>query len=70
MTTKWLVRDYHESDLEDVVRLCDSMSRDQSSIFSLAECIRALRSKQPTVVAVRQGRIVGAALSVVSGERA
>jgi hypothetical protein len=70
MTTKWLVREYHESDLEDVVRLCDSTSRDQSSVFSLAECIGALRSKQPTVVAVRQGRIVGAALSVVSGERA
>ena len=68
--TRWLVREYHDNDLEDVVRLCDSTSGDQSSVFSLAECIGALRSRQPAVIAVQQGRVVGAALSTVSGERA
>jgi GNAT superfamily N-acetyltransferase len=68
--TRWLIREYHDNDLEDVVRLCDSTSRDQASVFSLAECIGALRARQPAVIAVHQGRVVGAALSIVSGERA
>lgn len=70
MTDPWLIREYHDNDLEDVVRLCDSTPQQQSSVFSLADCIGALRSRQPAVVAVHQGQIVGAALSVVSGERA
>lgn len=66
---RWLVRDYHDDDLESVVRLCDATSVGQKSVFSLAECIGALRARHPAVVAVHQGRVIGSALSSVSGER-
>lgn len=66
---RWLLRDYHDDDLEAVVRLCDATSAGQESMFSLAECIGALRARHPAVVAVRGGRLIGAALSSVSGER-
>ncbi|MGH3952162.1 MAG: GNAT family N-acetyltransferase, partial [Pseudonocardiaceae bacterium] len=66
---RWLLRDYHDDDLESVVRLCDATSEGQESVFSLAECIGALRARHPAVVAVRGGRLIGAALSSVSGER-
>ena len=70
MTKPWLVREYHDDDLEAIVRLCDSTPQDQASVFSLAECIGALRSRQPAVVAINRGRLIGAAASVVSGDRA
>ncbi|WP_238161017.1 ATP-binding protein [Kribbella antibiotica] len=53
-----------------MVRLCDTTSDSQHSVFSLADCIGVLRSRQPSVVAVQHGRVVGAALSMVSGDRA
>ena len=40
MTTKWLVREYYDSGLEDVVWLCDSTSRDQSSVSWNAWTVR------------------------------
>lgn len=66
---RWLLRDYHDEDLEAVVRLCDATSAGQESVFSLAECIAALRGHSPAIVAVRGGHVIGAALSAVSGER-
>ncbi|MCK7624531.1 bifunctional GNAT family N-acetyltransferase/ATP-binding protein [Streptomyces sp. RS10V-4] len=66
----WLIHDYREKDLAEVVHLIDSTAElGQESVFSLAECISALTSRQPAVVAVHQGTPIGAALACVAGER-
>ncbi|MGG2461129.1 ATP-binding protein [Streptomyces sp. RGM 3693] len=66
----WLIHDYREKDLAEVVHLIDSTAElGQESVFSLAECISALTSRQPAVVAVHQGVPIGAALACVAGER-
>ncbi|MDJ0465294.1 bifunctional GNAT family N-acetyltransferase/ATP-binding protein [Streptomyces sp. H27-C3] len=66
----WLIHDYRESDLAAVVHLIDTTAGlGQESVFSLAECIGALTSRQPAVVAVHQGVPIGAALACVAGER-
>lgn len=66
----WLIHDYRENDLAEVVHLIDSTAGlGQESVFSLAECIGALTSRQPAVVAVHQGAPIGAALACVAGER-
>ncbi|MFD3652125.1 ATP-binding protein [Streptomyces sp. NPDC058620] len=67
----WLIHDYREDDLAAVVHLIDTTAGlGQESVFSLAECISALTSRQPAVVAVHRGRPIGAALAHVSGGRA
>ncbi|HET6856697.1 MAG TPA: bifunctional GNAT family N-acetyltransferase/ATP-binding protein [Streptomyces sp.] len=67
----WLIHDYRESDLAAVVHLIDTTAElGQESVFSLAECIGALTTRQPAVVAVHQGVPIGAALASVAGERA
>ncbi|MFC9735479.1 ATP-binding protein [Streptomyces roseolus] len=67
----WHIHDYRENDLAAVVHLIDTTAElGQESVFSLAECIGALTSRQPAVVAVHQGVPIGAALACVSGERA
>ncbi|MBM4796546.1 GNAT family N-acetyltransferase [Streptomyces sioyaensis] len=66
----WLIHDYRENDLAEVVHLIDSTADlGQESVFSLAECIGALTSRQPAVVAVHHGAPIGAALACVAGER-
>ncbi|WP_433238744.1 GNAT family N-acetyltransferase [Streptosporangium sp. CA-135522] len=67
----WLIHDYREDDLAAVVHLIDmTAGLGQESVFSLAECISALTSRQPAVVAVHRGAPIGAALAHVTGERA
>lgn len=67
----WLIHDYREDDLAAVVHLIDSTAAlGQESVFSLAECITALTSRQPAVVAVSQGAPIGAALAHLAGDRA
>lgn len=67
----WLVREYQDDDMESVVRLWDATSPHRyGSVFSLAECIGALRAGEPAVVAVSGGEVLGAGLAVVTGERA
>ncbi|MGW1998105.1 ATP-binding protein [Embleya sp. NPDC001921] len=66
-----LVQDYREDDLAAVVHLIDTTAElGQESVFSLSECISALTSRQPAVVARREGVVVGAALATVSEGRA
>jgi len=67
---RWFIRDYHDDDLEAVVRLLDATSAHQGSVFGLAEVIAALRDDQPSVVAQRDDEVVGAVVSTVSGDRA
>lgn len=64
-----LVREYHDDDLEQIVHLFD-VTAGQGSVFTIAECIGALRSDTPAVVAVSAGRVVGAAMAAVAGDRA
>ncbi|MCQ4081223.1 bifunctional GNAT family N-acetyltransferase/ATP-binding protein [Streptomyces sp. RB6PN25] len=67
----WLIRDYREDDLATVVHLIDTTAElGQESVFSLAECISALTSRQPAVVAVHRGAPIGSALACLAGERA
>jgi len=66
---RWFIRDYHDDDLESVVRLLDATSAHQGSVFGLAEVIAALRDDQPAVVAQRDDEVVGAVISTVSGDR-
>lgn len=67
----WLIHDYREDDLAAVVHLIDSTAElGQESVFSLAECIGALTSRQPAVVAISGGVPIGTALATVSGTRA
>ena len=67
---RWFIRDYHDDDLESVVRLLDATKAHQGSVFGLAEVIAALRDDQPAVVAQRDDEVVGAVVSTVSGDRA
>ncbi len=67
---RWFIRDYHDDDLESVVRLLDATSAHQGSVFGLAEVIAALRDDQPAVVAQRDDEVVGVVVSTVSGDRA
>ncbi|MEF9881123.1 hypothetical protein V4Y03_01435 [Streptomyces sp. P9-A4] len=56
----WHIHDYRESDLAAVVRLIDTTAElGQESVFSLAECIGALTSRQPAVVASTRARRSG-----------
>jgi transitional endoplasmic reticulum ATPase len=67
---RWFIRDYHDDDLEAVVRLLDATRAHQTSVFGLSEVIAALRDDQPAMVAQRDDEVVGAVVSVVSGDRA
>ncbi len=71
MTTRWLVREYHDDDLEQVVHLWEATSDlGQASVFSVTECIGALRTNEPAVVALRGGALVGVAMATIAGDRA
>jgi len=67
---RWFVREYHDDDLEPVVRLLDATSARQGSVFGLSEVIAALRDDQPAMLALRDDEIVGVVVSSVSGDRA
>lgn len=66
----FLAREFHDDDLEAVVHLWDETKEEQPSVFSLAECVTALTDNQPAVVAVSDGKLIGAALASIHGERA
>lgn len=67
----WQVRDLVPEDLEELVRLDDlSTTTQQPPLFALSDVVAALTSRQPAVVAVAQGRIIGSAVSRVEGDRA
>lgn len=68
---RWITRDYHDDDLEAVVHLWESTAvLGQASVFTVSECIGALRTHEPAVVAVSGGEVVGVALGTISGDRA
>lgn len=65
----FIVRNYHDSDLEPVVHLWE-VTPGMASVYSIAECIMALRVGAPVVVAMYQDTVVGAAVANVSNSRA
>lgn len=65
----FIVRNFQDSDLEPVVHLWE-VTPGMASVFSIAECIAALRAGGAAVVAVHQNIVVGAALASVSDSRA
>lgn len=68
---RWLIRDFHDDDLEAVVHLWESTAvLGQASVFTVSECIGALRGHEPAVLAVVGGDVVGVALATISGDRA
>jgi N-acetylglutamate synthase-like GNAT family acetyltransferase len=69
-TMRWFIREYHDDDLEAVIRLLDATSAHQGSVYGLPEVIAALRDDQPAMVAVLHDEVVGAVVAAVSGDRA
>lgn len=67
----WKVRDFVPEDLEALVRLDDlSTTTRQAPLFGLPDVVTALAARQPAVVAIAQGRVIGSAVSRVEGDRA
>ncbi len=67
----WHLRDAAPTDLEDLVRLDDASSTAHvDPAFPMAEVVSAIAERHPAVVAVRDGVLVGAAVSAVSGDTA
>lgn len=68
---EWHLRDVAPADLEDLVRLDDASSTaHQDPAFTMAEVVAAITSRNPAVVAVASGRLVGAAVARVTDDTA
>lgn len=68
---EWHLRDVAPPDLEDLVRLDDASSTaHEDPAFSMAEVVAAITDRNPAVVAVSAGRLVGAAVGRVDGDTA
>ncbi|MFE7526196.1 ATP-binding protein [Kitasatospora sp. NPDC057542] len=67
----WHVRDFTPDDLEAVVRLdAESATTDRAAVFRLSDVVAALQARNPSVVVVADGHLVGAAVGRVDGDRA
>lgn len=68
---KWQLRDVSPHDVEELVRLDDASSTaHQEPTFPMAEVVTAVTDRNPGVVAVLDGKLVGAAVSRVDGDTA
>lgn len=68
---EWLLREASPQDVEDLVRLDDASSTaHEDPAFTMAEVVSAVTDRHPGVVAVREGAVVGAAVSRVDGDTA
>jgi transitional endoplasmic reticulum ATPase len=67
----WHVRDFHQNDMEQVVRLYEQ-TRDlpDSAPLNLVDLVTSLRSSEPSVVAVAGRNIVGISVADLRGDRA
>ncbi|WP_327067736.1 GNAT family N-acetyltransferase [Kitasatospora sp. NBC_01250] len=67
----WHVRDFTPDDLEAVVRLDgESATTDRPAVFRLSDVVAAVQARNPSVVVVADGHLVGAAVGRVDGDRA
>jgi transitional endoplasmic reticulum ATPase len=71
MNGRWVVRDFHESDIERCVQLCED-TRDlvDSTPLNLVDLISSLRAGEPAVVAMNSEVMVGFVVASVLRERA
>jgi transitional endoplasmic reticulum ATPase len=71
MSVRWIVRDFHESDIERCVQLCeDTRGLIDSTPLNLVDLISSLRAGEPAVVAMNSEVLVGFIVASVSAERA
>ncbi len=66
----WRIREFHDDDLDQLIRIWDESRSGEPLVFSVAEIITAARGGQPAVVAVIADEVVGMAVATVDGERA
>jgi len=69
--SRWQLRGVVPEDLEDLVRLDDASSTTHElPVFPLADVVSATTSRHPAVLAIGEGRVVGAAVSHVYDDQA
>jgi len=67
----WRVRDFHDDDIDQVVRIWDeSRLTDMQPVYGLAEVLAAARAGGLAVVAVHGDSVVGSAVARVAADRA
>ncbi|MBB5158833.1 ATP-binding protein [Saccharopolyspora phatthalungensis] len=66
----WRVRDFHDDDLDQAIRIWDQSREDGEPAFSAAEVISIAGAGHPAMVAVVGQDVVGMAAAKVEGERA
>jgi AAA+ superfamily predicted ATPase/ribosomal protein S18 acetylase RimI-like enzyme len=68
----WRLRDFHDEDLDQAIRVWDESRRDDgaAAVFPVSEVMAAARARQPAVVAVVGDELVGMAVAHAQGERA
>src|SRR6476620_741275 len=67
----WRVREFQADDLDAAVRLWDDpAASSEAPLFGLSDLIAAVRSHQPTVVAVVGEELAGVAVATVTGDQA
>jgi transitional endoplasmic reticulum ATPase len=67
----WRVRDYHDEDLDAVIRLWDDpAASDSDPVFSLSELLSAVRTHEPAVVATVADQVIGCAVAELDKDRA
>jgi transitional endoplasmic reticulum ATPase len=69
--TAWLIRDFHDDDLDAAIRLWDDpVASPAAPVFGLSDLIAAVRSGAPAVVAAVGDDMVGTAVASIGGARA
>jgi transitional endoplasmic reticulum ATPase len=69
--TAWRIRDFHEDDLDAVVRLWDDPAAGTAApVFGVSDLISAVRAGAPMVVAAVGDEVVGTVVAAVSDARA
>lgn len=68
----WRLREFHDDDLDQAIRLWDHGRRSAPSteVFPVSEVVSAARSGEPTIVAVVGEELVGMVVARLEGERA
>ncbi|MER7083130.1 AAA family ATPase, partial [Saccharopolyspora kobensis] len=66
----WRVRDFHDDDLDQAIRIWDQSRETGEPVFSAAEVVSIARAGHPALVAVVEREVVGMAAAKVEGERA
>jgi transitional endoplasmic reticulum ATPase len=68
--TAWRVRDFHDDDLDQVVRIWEeSRKTGVDPVYGLAEILAAVRGDGAAVVAIVGQAVVGATIAKVNGDR-